>query len=144
GGSTGSSPCPASSGDDWGEDEAMSEQSEAPAAEEQKPQAPTQPAPQQPAGPPTVERYGRLMRVFPVAVAADVMAQAWANRESAPDRAAVIVEHEINPRGLHGVLWQTPPPDTLACAMVLRPPVSVEEADVTWLVGALAAANAIE
>jgi biotin-(acetyl-CoA carboxylase) ligase len=102
--------------------------------------------PQQPAhvGPETVERFGRPMRTFHVAVSAEVMAQAWANQESAPHGAAVIVEHEINPRGLHGSLWQTPPSDTLACAMVLRPPVSPEEADSTWMVAALAGAEAAE
>jgi BirA family biotin operon repressor/biotin-[acetyl-CoA-carboxylase] ligase len=84
------------------------------------------------------------MRIFPVAVSTDVMAQAWANKESAPHGAAVIVEHEINPRGLHGALWQTPPSDTLAVAVVLRPTVSPEEGDVTWLVGALAGLDAIE
>lgn len=98
----------------------------------------------EPVGPETIERFGRPMRIFPVAVSSDVMAQAWANKENAPHGAAVVVEHEINPRGLHGVLWQTPPTDTLACAVVLRPTVSVEEGDVTWLVGALAGLEAIE
>lgn len=95
-------------------------------------------------GPETIERYGRPMRIFPVAVSAEVMAQAWANKENAPQGAAVVVEHEINPRGLHGVLWQTPPADTLACAVVLRPPISPEEADATWLIAALAAVEAGE
>ncbi|MGH9223554.1 MAG: hypothetical protein ACRD2W_07150 [Acidimicrobiales bacterium] len=102
--------------------------------------------PQQPVhvGPDTVERFGRPMRTFTVAVSAEVMAQAWANQEAAPHGAAVIVEHEINPRGLHGSLWQTPPSDTLACAIVLRPAVSPEEADSTWMVAALAGAEAAE
>jgi BirA family biotin operon repressor/biotin-[acetyl-CoA-carboxylase] ligase len=95
-------------------------------------------------GPDTIEKYGRQMRVFPVAVSSEVMAQAWANKESAPSGAAVVVEHEINPRGLHGALWGTPPADTLACAMVMRPSVSVEESEITWLVGGLAAAEAAE
>jgi BirA family biotin operon repressor/biotin-[acetyl-CoA-carboxylase] ligase len=98
----------------------------------------------EPVGPETIERFGRPMRIFPVAVSTDVMAQAWANKESAPHGAAVIVEHEINPRGLHGALWQTPPTDTLAVAVVLRPSVSPEEGDITWLVGALAGLDAIE
>ena len=102
--------------------------------------------PQQPAhvGPETVEQFGRPMRTFPVAVSAEVMAQAWANQEQAPHGAAVIVEHEINPRGLHGSLWQTPPSDTLACSVILRPAVSPEEADSTWMVGALAGLEAAE
>lgn len=102
---------------------------------------PTEP---QVVGPETIEKFGRPMRVFPVAVSSEVMAQAWANKESAPHGAAVVVEHEINPRGLHGALWGTPPADTLACAVVLRPSVSVEEAEITWLVGGLAAAAAAE
>jgi len=112
----------------------------------EKPVSKTAHNPQQPAhvGPETVERFGRPMRTFPVAVSAEVMAQAWANQEAAPHGAAVIVEHEINPRGLHGGLWQTPPSDTLACAIVLRPAVSPEEADSTWMVAALAGAEAAE
>jgi BirA family transcriptional regulator, biotin operon repressor / biotin---[acetyl-CoA-carboxylase] ligase len=102
---------------------------------------PTQP---QAVGPETVERYGRPMRVYPVAVSSEVMAQAWANKEAAPHGAAVVVEHEINPRGLHGALWGTPPSDTLACAVILRPSVAVEEAEITWLVGGLAAVEAAE
>lgn len=103
----------------------------------------TQQPPEQ-VGPETVEKFGRQMRIFAVAVSSEVMAQAWANKESAPEGATVVVEHEINPRGLHGALWQTPPPDTLACAVVLRPSVSPEEADITWLVAALAAADGAE
>ena len=89
-------------------------------------------------GPEAVERFGRPMKQFSVAVSSEVMALAWANQENAPAGAAVVVDHEINPRGLHGKLWDTPPADTLAVAVVLRPPVSVEEADSTWLVAALA------
>lgn len=108
------------------------------------PARPPNPREPVPTGPDTIERYGRPMRVFPVAVSADVMAQAWANKESAPQGAAVVVEHEINPRGLHGAIWQTPPGDTLACAVVLRPPVSAEDGDVTWLVAGLGAVEAAE
>ena len=50
----------------------------------------------------------------------------------------------INPRGLHGIIWQTPPTDTLACAMVLRPPVAAEEGDVAWLAAGLGAIEAAE
>ena len=37
----------------------------------------------------TVERYGRPMRVFPVAVSAEAMALAWANQEDEIGRAHV-------------------------------------------------------
>lgn len=98
----------------------------------------------EPVGPEPVERFGRLMKQFPVAVSSEVMALAWANQEHAPAGAAVVVDHEINPRGLHGKLWDSPPADTLAVAIVLRPPVSVEEADSTWLVAALAGMEGAE
>jgi biotin-(acetyl-CoA carboxylase) ligase len=89
----------------------------------------------------TVERFGRLVRHFPVAVSAEVMALSWANREDGPQGATVVVDHEIRPSGLHGRIWYTPPADTLACSVVLRPALSVEAANAAWLVAALAAAN---
>ena len=103
-------------------------------------QTPAQPAE---GGYETIERFGRPLRVFPVAVSSEVMAQAWANKENAPHGATVVVRHEINPRGLHGALWGTPPADTLSCAVVLRPPVSPEEGDVAWLVAAVSAVDAV-
>ena len=89
----------------------------------------------------TVERFGRPMRHFPVAVSAEAMALAWANQEDAPQGATVVVDHEIRAGGLHGRLWTVPPTDTLACSVVLRPPVPAEDADVSWLVAALASAD---
>ncbi len=95
-------------------------------------------------GPEPVERFGRPMKQFSVAVSSEVMALAWANQENAPAGAAVVVDHEINPRGLHGRLWDTPPADTLSVAIVLRPPVSVEEGDSTWFVAGLAGLEGAE
>lgn len=92
----------------------------------------------------TVEKAGHQFRHFPVAVSADAMALAWANKEDAPDGAAVVVDHEIGARGLHGRPWETPATESLATAVVLRPAVSVEEADVGWLVAGLAAAITAE
>jgi len=89
----------------------------------------------------TVERYGRSMRHFPVAVTSEAMALAWANQEDAPQGATVVVDHEIRPSGLHGRIWNVPPADSLACSVVLRPTVSVEEADSSWLLAAVAAAE---
>ena len=89
----------------------------------------------------TVERFGRPMRSFPVAVSTEAMALAWANQEEAPQGATVVVDHEIRASGLHGRLWTVAPADSLACSMVLRPTVSVEEADSAWLLAALAAAE---
>ena len=89
----------------------------------------------------TVERFGHPVRHFPVAVSAEAMALAWANQEDAPQGATVVVDHEIRASGLHGRLWPAPATDTLACSIVLRPPLSVEEADSAWLLAALAAAD---
>jgi len=92
----------------------------------------------------TTERYGKPFRHFPVAVSAEAMAQAWANTEDGPEGATVLVDHEIGPRGLHGRLWTVPLADSLACAIVLRPRLSAEEGEVTWLLCGLAAAQAAE
>jgi len=89
----------------------------------------------------TVETYGRLMRRFPVAVSAEAMALSWANQDDAPQGATVVVDHEIRASGLHGRLWTVPPAVSLAFSVVLRPTVSVEEADSAWLVAASAAAD---
>ena len=89
----------------------------------------------------TVERFGRPMRHLPVAVSVDAMTLAWANQEDGPQGATVVVDTEIGPRGLHGRVWDTPSADTLALSVILRPPLSVEEGNSTWLVAALAAAD---
>jgi BirA family biotin operon repressor/biotin-[acetyl-CoA-carboxylase] ligase len=89
----------------------------------------------------TIERFGRPMRIFPVAVTSEAMALAWANQEEAPEGATVVVDHEIRASGLHGRLWSVPAVDTLACSIVLRPNLSVEEANSGWLLAALGAAE---
>ncbi len=89
----------------------------------------------------TVERYGRPMRVFQVAVSSEAMALSWANQEDAPQGATVVVDHEIRASGLHGRLWEVPAVDSLACSIVLRPALKMEEADSAWLVAAWAAAE---
>lgn len=96
------------------------------------------------AAPETIERFGRPMRHFPVAVSTEAMALAWANREDGPAGAVVVVDHEIGPRGYHGVIWATPPADSLACSVILRPTLAVEEADASWLAVGLIAIGAAE
>lgn len=116
------------------------------------PGPPTPPASPFPAGvpasagvaPETVERFGRQMRHFPVAVSSEAMALAWANREDGPAGAVVLVDHEIGPRGYHGAIWPTPSADSLACSVILRPALSVEEADASWLAVGLVAIGAAE
>lgn len=92
----------------------------------------------------TVERFGRPMRHFQVAVSAEAMALAWANRENGPHGATVTVTHEVGARGYHGVVWPATADNTLACSVILRPSVTVEEADVTWLVAGLIALEGAE
>ena len=89
----------------------------------------------------TVEQFGRPVRRFPVAVSAEAMALAWANQEDAPQGATVVVDHEIRASGLHGRRWEVPATESLACSVVLRPAVPVEDADSAWLVAALACAE---
>jgi biotin-(acetyl-CoA carboxylase) ligase len=92
----------------------------------------------------TVERFGRPFRHFPVAVSSEAMAMAWANKEEAPAGALVVVDAEVGARGFHGRVWGVAAADSLACSMVLRPALSVEEGNATWLVAGLAAAKAAE
>lgn len=92
----------------------------------------------------TVEKFGRPMRRFPVAVTSEAMALAWANQEDAPQGATVVVDHEIRASGLHGRLWTVPAVDSLACSIVLRPALKMEEADCVWLAAAWAAAEGAE
>lgn len=72
------------------------------------------------------------------------MAQAWSRQEAAPHGAAVMVDHEINALGRLGAEWPAAPGDTLAGAIVLRPPLDAEAADVGWLIGGLAVIAGIE
>lgn len=92
----------------------------------------------------TTERFGRPVRHFPVAVSAEALALAWARQEEAPQGATVMVDREISPLARLGRLWGSPPEATLACAVVLRPRLTVEEADAAWLVAALAGAEGAE
>lgn len=69
---------------------------------------------------------------------------AWARQEAAPHGATVLVDHEINALGRIGAPWQTTGSASLTCAVVLRPSLDVEDADVPWLLGGLGAAAGIE
>lgn len=90
------------------------------------------------------EIAGRPARHFQVAISAGAQALAWARQEEAPHGAAVWVDREISPLGFRGRMWQAPAESTLACAVVLRPPLPAEEGDLTWLVGALGAVDGTE
>lgn len=93
-----------------------------------------------PGGPPeTVERFGHPSRNFAVAVSAATMAGAWARQENAPAGAIVTVEREVSALGRLGHVWHGKPESTLSLAMVLRPSLPPEEADVAWLLAGLGA-----
>lgn len=85
-------------------------------------------------------------RHFEVAVNAEALALAWARQESAPTGAVVTVDHEISPRGRLGRLWPQSQERTAVLAMVWRPTLRAEEADLVWAaasLGLLGAARAL-
>ncbi|MFP5375284.1 MAG: hypothetical protein ACLGIO_00685 [Acidimicrobiia bacterium] len=90
------------------------------------------------------EQYGHVVRRFRMGVSGAALALAWARQEEAPHGATVVVEREVSPLGRLGRLWATPPERTLSIALVLRPPLSVEEADATWLMAGVTAAEGAE
>lgn len=90
------------------------------------------------------ERFGHTVRQYRMGVSGAALALAWARQENAPNGATVVVEREVSPLGRLGKMWLPPPESTLSCAIVLRPPLSVEEADATWLLAGVAAAEGAE
>jgi len=94
--------------------------------------------------PVTVDRGGHPFRHFPVAVSAGAMALAWARQDGAPHGSAILVDHEINSLGRIGAEWKAAPAETLAGAIVLRPPLEADAADIGWLIGGLAVSQGIE
>lgn len=92
----------------------------------------------------TEERFGHPFRHFKAAVSVEAMALAWARQEDAPQGATVLADREISPIGRRSRLWTVAPESTLACAVVLRPELAVDDADAVWLVVAAAAAEGAE
>lgn len=90
------------------------------------------------------ERFGHAVRHYRMGVSGAALALAWARQENAPDGATVVVEREVSPLGRLGKMWSVPPESTLSIAVVMRPPLSVEEADATWLLAGVAAAEGAE
>lgn len=90
------------------------------------------------------EQFGHTVRRFRMGVSGAALALAWARQEEAPHGSTVVVEREVSPLGRLGRLWSTPPEKTLSIAVVLRPPLSVEEADASWLLAGVAAAEGAE
>jgi len=122
--------------------------------EPSEPTVPTEPEPEvlpdapaaepEAGAPDAVADTERPIRRYRAAVSAGAMALGWANLEQAPTGATVVVDHEVSPMGRLGQMWTVPALSTLAFAVVLRPPLSADEADVPWIVGSLAVAEGIE
>ncbi|MGH9177443.1 MAG: hypothetical protein ACRD0N_02655 [Acidimicrobiales bacterium] len=87
------------------------------------------------------EIEGHLVRRYLMGVSGSALALAWARQEDAPHGATVVVDREVSPLGRLGRMWNTPAESTLSMAVVLRPPLKVEEADATWLLTGVAAAE---
>lgn len=92
----------------------------------------------------STETAKREVRRYEAAVSVGVMALAWANVEKAPSGATVVVAHEVSPLGRLGQLWPVPALSTLAFAVVLRPPLTADQAEVPWLIAALAVVEGLE
>lgn len=90
------------------------------------------------------ELFGHTVRHYRMGVSGAALALAWTRQENAPHGATVIVDREVSPLGRLGRMWPTPPEATLSVAVVLRPPLGVEEADATWLLAGVAAAEGAE
>lgn len=94
--------------------------------------------------PVTSERFGRPFRHFSAAVSATAMALSWSHKEGGPHGATVLVDHEVSALGRIGTPWKAPAEATLACAVILRPPLAADDADLMWLVGALGLVGAMD
>lgn len=90
------------------------------------------------------ERFGRTIRHYRMAISAGALALAWARQSDAAQGSTVIADREVSPLARLGRLWPTRPEDTLAFAVVLRPPLVPEQADATWLLAGLAVAEGAE
>ncbi len=89
---------------------------------------------------------GPAERRFPVAINAEALALAWIRQEAAPTGAIVVPDHEVSPRGRLGRLWTHPQEGTAVLAMVWRPDLDADRADLVWLaasLGLLAGARAL-
>jgi BirA family biotin operon repressor/biotin-[acetyl-CoA-carboxylase] ligase len=63
--------------------------------------------------------------------------------DGAPEGAVAATDHQTAGRGRHGRTWEAPQGTALLCSIVLRPPPERDAPELT-LVGAIAAAEAVE
>jgi BirA family biotin operon repressor/biotin-[acetyl-CoA-carboxylase] ligase len=99
--------------------------------------------------PPDLERCsalfsarGRVARVLAETGSTNDDARTWA-REGAPHGAVVIADTQRKGRGRHGRAWSSPPGESLAMSIVLRPDVAPAALPPVALVAGLAARRAI-
>ncbi|MGH9164368.1 MAG: hypothetical protein ACRDZW_02500 [Acidimicrobiales bacterium] len=90
------------------------------------------------------ERNGHAVRSYKMAISVGALALAWTRQEQAPAGATVVADREVSPLGRLAKVWTTPAEKTLAMAVVIRPPLAIEEADAIWLLASLAAAEGAE
>ncbi|MGH2614183.1 MAG: biotin--[acetyl-CoA-carboxylase] ligase [Thermomicrobiales bacterium] len=83
-----------------------------------------------------IHRYDRVTSTMDVA--------AQHARFGAPDRTVVVTDEQTHGRGRGGRTWHSPPGDSLACTLLLRPPVSPDRLSALPLVTGVAVAEAIE
>ncbi len=85
---------------------------------------------------------GRAVRVVERTGSTNDDAKLWA-AEGAPHGAVIIADAQERGRGRHGRAWSTPPGETLAMSIVLRPHVPPSSLPPIALVAGLAARDAI-
>ena len=87
-------------------------------------------------------RRGRPARVVPRTGSTNDDARAWA-REGGATGAVIIADAQESGRGRQGRSWSTPPGETLAMSVILRPRVAPTDLPPIALVAGLAARSAI-
>ncbi len=85
---------------------------------------------------------GREVEHYPVALTVEAVALGWLRQRAAPHGAVVVADVEVAPRTRRGDPW--PAPGALRAAVVVRPELAAEAADVLWAHALLAAASACD
>ncbi len=83
-------------------------------------------------------RFGR-----PYTYAAECESTQHLLADDAPEGAVAVTDHQTAGRGRHGRTWEAPQGTALLCSIVLHPPAERDAPELT-LVGAIAAAEAVE
>ncbi len=83
---------------------------------------------------------GREVEHYPVAVTVEAVALGWLRQRQAPHGAVVVADHEVSPRTRRGDVWGAA--GALRAAVVLRPDLAADAADLLWAHALLAGAEA--